>query len=339
MKIALSDLYYYPLKLYVVVSCFLYFRKLRVVGIKNIPSKDPVIYAINHQNALLDALVVHSVSWRNPFFLTRADIFKSGLVDKFLRGIKMLPIYRIRDGFDSIKKNDVIFEASKDILMNGGVVGIFPEGSHNLRHRLRPMKKGIARIAFMAEEAANFGLNVKIVPIGIQYESHFSPNGRTLVTYGKPINVADYQQIFEEDPNKAFKELLTEISDRIKSLIINIEATDYDWVYKAFMQERVYKKRLINQLKSDQSLIDCLENEKIFEDKPDRKNFLIQLLAKAWYFIWQIVGFIPRSIVKRMVTKRTRDKHFFGTNRFAYSMIIYPVFFFCLYLLIRFLLF
>ena len=309
------------------------------MGLENIPAKDPVIYAINHQNALLDALVVHSVSWRNPYFLTRADIFKNNIVEKFLRGIKMLPIYRIRDGFDSIKKNEASFEAAKDILMQGGVVGIFPEGSHSLKHRLRPLKKGIARIAFMAEDAAEFKLNVRIVPVGIQYESHFSPGGRTLVTYGKPISVADYQQTYQEDQNNAFKELLSEISDRIKSMILNIESKDYDLVYEAYKNKRVYKTNLKKQLKSDQALIDSLETEKKFEDKSDKKNMLMRALGNTWYFLWQIVAFIPKSIVKRLVKKTTEDLHFIGTNRFAFSMVLYPLFFFFLYFLIRLLVF
>ncbi|MCK5367400.1 MAG: 1-acyl-sn-glycerol-3-phosphate acyltransferase, partial [Cyclobacteriaceae bacterium] len=237
----LSDLYYYPLKLYVVISCFLYFRKLRVTGLKNIPAKGPLIYAINHQNALLDPLVVHSVSWRNPYFLTRADIFNNKFVDQFLRGIKMLPIYRIRDGFDSIKMNEAVFESAKEILTKGGVVGIFPEGSHSLLYKMRPLKKGVARIAFMTEEAADFKLNVQIIPIGIHYESHSSTKGRTLVTYGKPINVADYKQTYQQDQNKAFNELLTEISDRVKLLILNIESKDYDRVYEAYKNKRVFK--------------------------------------------------------------------------------------------------
>ncbi len=335
----LTDLYYYPLKLYIVISSFLYFRKLRVTGLKNIPVKDPVIYAINHQNALLDAFVVHTVSWRNPYFLTRADIFKNKFADKFLRGVKMLPIYRKRDGFNSIKMNEAIFEATKEILMDGGVVGIFPEGSHSLKHRLRPLKKGIARIAFMTEDEADFKLNVQIVPIGVQYESYFSPKGRTLVTFGKPIRVADYKQAYLEDQNIAFKELLSEISARIKSLIVNIENKDYDKVYEAYKNKRVNKTNLKNQLKSDQALIESIENGRIFEETPDKKNFLFRILGNSWYMLWQIVGFIPKSVVNILVKKTTKDPHFFGTNRFAFSMVIYPIIFLMLYYLLRLLVF
>ncbi len=335
----LSDLYYYPLKLYVVISCFLYFRKLRVTGLKNIPVKGPVIYAINHQNALLDPLVVHSVSWRNPYFLTRADVFNNKFLDKFLRGVKMLPIYRIRDGFDSIKMNEGIFEATKTILIKGGVVGIFPEGSHSITYRLRPLKKGIARIAFMAEDSADFTLNVQIVPVGIHYESHFSTKGRALVSYGKPILVADYKQTFLKDQNKAFNKLLSEISDRVKSLIISIESKDYDRIYEIYKNKRVYKRNLKEQLKADQALIYSIEHGKKFEEKSNTGNLLMRVIDNSWYLLWKIVGFIPRTIVDFLVKKRVKDPHYIGTIRLAYSMVLFPIILLILYYLVKFLVF
>lgn len=337
MKTFFSDLYYYPLKLFVVISCHLYFRKLRVVGLKNIPAKGPLIYAINHQNSLIDALVSHSVSWRNPYFLTRADVFNNKILDKFLRGVKMLPIYRIRDGRDSIKKNDQIFEASKEILSDGGVVGIFPEGSHSLTHKLRPLKKGLARIAFMTDAAADFKLNVQIIPIGIHYESYFSTKGRTLVSYGKPINVSDYKQTYLQDQNKAFNELLSDLSTRMKSLMLHIEGENYDKVYNAFQKKRVYKTSLKKQLKADQSLVHCIEHGERFDETSDKLNILLRLPANLWYFFRSAVGFIPKTIVNLLVKKMVKDKHFIATIGLAYSMLIYPIFFIILYYLIKFL--
>ncbi len=331
----LSDLYYYPLKLYIVISCFLYFRKLRATGLKNIPTRGPLIYVINHQNALLDPLVIHSFSWRNPYFLTRADVFTSKLIDKFLRGVKMLPIYRQRDGISSVKRNEAIFESAKEILLGGGVMGIFPEGSHSLLYKLRPFKKGIARIAFMTEEASSFNLNLKIVPIGLQYESHFHTNGRTLVSIGKPINVADYKELYLKDENKAYRKLLTDIADQINPLILNIESEDYDKTYKEFKKKRVYKINLVEQLKSDQDLIYSLEHNKKFEGVSDKRNFLMQFVIGSLRFFWNTAHIIPKSIIDFIIKKKVRDPHFIGTMRFTYSMIIYPLFFLSVYFLIK----
>lgn len=336
MNTFFSNFYYYPLKLYVVITCQLYFRKVRVVGLRNVPVKGPVIYAITHQNSLLDAYLSNGFSWRSPYYLTRADIFKNKIVDKIMRSIKTLPIYRVRDGDDSQKKNEQIFELTKGILSEGGVVAIFPEGSHSLTHKLRPLKKGIARMAFMADAAEDFNLNVQIIPIGINYESYFSSKSRTLVSFGKPIRVADYKQAYLMDQNKAFRELLSELSLQMKSLILHIESKDYDQVYEAFKKQRVFKTNLRKQLKSDQELVHSIEHGKKFEDSSDKQHVIMQLRGNFLKRLRYVAGYIPKSIVNLLVKKLVKDKNYIGTMAFTYSMIVYPVFYTMLYYLILF---
>lgn len=340
MIVALGNLYYYPLKLYVLIGSYLYFRKLRVVGRNNIPSKGPLIFAINHQNALLDALLLSVISWRNPHFLTRADVFNNKYVDKFLRGLKMLPIYRIRDGFDSIKMNEAIFEAAKDILDRGGVVGIFPEGSHSLQYKIRSLKKGFARIAFRAESGADFNLGLKIVPIGIQYESHFYPEGRTLISFGEPISVADFKEEYEKDQNAGIDAIGKELRSRLKSLILHIDSKqDYDRVLKEFQEKRVYRYSLKAQLDTDQQLVDAIEHGTDIDEPPAKRNVILIFFEKIWRFIWKVVSAIPRWIVDLLVRKSTADAHFFGTLRFVYSIFLYPIIYLALFFLIRYLVF
>lgn len=338
MIVTLGNLYYYPLKLYVFVASYLYFRKLRVVGRENIPMKGPLIFAINHQNALLDALLLSVISWRSPHFLTRADVFNNKYVNKFLRGLKMLPIYRIRDGYDSIKRNEAIFEATKEILIKGGVVGIFPEGSHSMTYEVRPLKKGVARIAFLAEDALDFNLNLQIVPIGIQYESYFFPQGRTLISFGKPIKVANYRDIYAKDQNEGFDVIIKELSARLKSLILHIDTKEgYEKVLKLYWEKRVYKRNLMQQLITDQEVVDAIIEDKTIEVIPDKKNIILSPLNYVWMPLWKIIGFIPKMIVELLVKKTTKDPHFYGTMRFTYSIFLYPIIFLILYFLIRYL--
>jgi 1-acyl-sn-glycerol-3-phosphate acyltransferase len=334
----LKYLYYYPLKLYIVSANYLYFRKLRVSGLKNIPLKGPLIYAINHQNALLDPLVIHAATWRDPYFLTRGDVFKNSLVDDFLRSIKMLPIYRFRDGYDSIKMNETIFEAAREILNSGGVVGIFPEGSHSLLYRMRPLKKGVTRIAFLAEAAADFKLNLKIVPIGIHYESHFYSSGRTLVNIGKPIRVADFEAEYMQDHNQGIDQLLGRIYDSMKTLVLHFESKEaYDKNLEVFQQKRIFKRNLKKQLEADQALVNAIENGSDFQEKSDRNNIVTTIVSGIWRFVWSIISFIPRQVTEMLIRRTVKDQHFYGTMRFLYTIFLYPVIFLIMYLLIRFL--
>lgn len=330
----LGSFYYYPIKLYLFITNYLYFQKMRVVGRKNIPSKGPLIFAINHQNALLDALLISSIGIREPHFLTRSDVFKKGLVDKILRGAKMLPIYRIRDGFNSVKMNAAIFEAASKILARKQVLGIFPEGTDRLTYQLRPFKKGIARIAFMSEEAAEFKLGVQIVPIGIQYESHFFPK-RTLISFGEPIKVGDYQEDYLNDKNKAMEAILAELYDRIKKLMLTIDSDNYEETYRTFMEKRIFKINLQKQLEADRALVDSIIKNGEFNGTSDKKNLIWHTTENSWNMLWQLVSFIPKSIVDFLVKKTADETHFTGTMRYVFTLFLYPVIFALMYWIIR----
>jgi len=331
----LGSLLYYPLKLSVTITSLFYFKKIRVLGLGNIPAKGPVIYAITHQNSLLDAYLSNGFSWRSPYYLVRADIFKHKIIDKVMRSIRTLPVYRIRDGYDSIKKNDQVFDTTKKILIRGGVVAIFPEGSHSMTHRLRPLKKGIARVAFMAEAATDFNLNVQIVPIGINYDSYLKSSSRTLVNVGKPISLANYKQSFLEDENKAFRLMLSDLSLKMKSLIVHIDSANYNSVYQEYRKQRVYKRNLLKQLESDQELVCSIELGEKYADTADKIPILIQLIKNAFYMLRLGLSFIPKSIVQLLVKKTVKDKNFIATMSFTYSIFVYPLFYFIAYLLLK----
>jgi len=331
----LGSLLYYPLKLLVTITSLFYFKKIRVVGLGNIPTKGPVIYAITHQNSLLDAYLSNGFSWRSPYYLVRADIFKHKTIDKLMRSIRTLPVYRIRDGYDSIKKNDQIFDTTKEIMIKGGVVAIFPEGSHSMTHRLRPLKKGIARMAFMAEAVTDFNLNIQIVPFGINYDSYLKSSSRTLVNVGKPISMADYKQSFLEDENKAFRLMLSDLSLKMKSLIVHIDSANYNSVYQEYQKQRIYKKSLLKQLKSDQELVRCIELGEEFADTAEKIPTLIQLIKNTFYMLRLGLGYIPKSIVQLIVKKTVKDKNFIATVSFTYSIFIYPFFYVFVYFLLK----
>ena len=82
-----------------------YFKNHQYDGKKLIPANTGILYAVNHQNAFLDPIVIAGKTKEPTYFLTRADIFKKPLVAKLLSMIYMLPIYRQRDGVDTIRMN------------------------------------------------------------------------------------------------------------------------------------------------------------------------------------------------------------------------------------------
>jgi 1-acyl-sn-glycerol-3-phosphate acyltransferase len=207
----------------------IFYRKIIVVGRENIDPDQSLIFAPNHQNALMDALAVLFTHKGQPIFLARADIFKRKAIASFLYFLKILPVYRIRDGFSTLKGNDDIFLKTIDVLKNKNGLVILPEGDHAGFRRLRQLKKGICRVAFQAEEATSFTLNIKIIPVGIEF-SHYTRFRQVLtVVYGKPIEVSEYHKSYIVSPERALNELRSRLSEEIKRLMVHIESQeDYE---------------------------------------------------------------------------------------------------------------
>jgi 1-acyl-sn-glycerol-3-phosphate acyltransferase len=147
---------------------YLFYRKIHISGKENIPEGGSIIFAANHQNALMDALAVIFTNQYQPVYLARADIFKNPFIARILGVFKMMPVYRFRDGMDTMGQNHDTFESTSRVLGSGGCIGIMPEGNHGDQKRLRVLKKGIFRIAFKAGENGS-SADIKIVPVGLDY--------------------------------------------------------------------------------------------------------------------------------------------------------------------------
>jgi len=253
------------------VHNYIFYRNVYTMGLENIPEDGAVIFAPNHQNALMDALIMISVKNWQPVFMARADIFAGQFVRRLLFFMKILPIFRIRDGKESLKQNDDVFNKAVEVLRKRRYLVIYPEASHKGIRKLRPLKKGITRIAFMAEEASNYTLNVKIVPVGINYQDYYDFRTDVLINFGKPISVEEYRDIYLENPQKAHHELVQRITKDLSELIIDIKDSDnYDnfeiarTIYAPIIVRKEGKivNNFQNQLLAGRKVVGIMENLK-----------------------------------------------------------------------------
>ena len=236
---------YWLLKQYARLCHWLFYKKIYITGSENIPQGCPVIFAPNHQNALMDPMAVLLTKNGHIVFLARADLFSKPTVAKILNFLKILPIYRIRDGYSSLHNNDAIFKRTVEVLKEKTPLLLLPEGNHEGFRRLRPFKKGLARIAFMAEEQSNFSLGIKIVPVGIDYSDYVKCKQKLLIQYGKPISVSDYKDQYLANQPRAIQSLTDDLYVRIKELMIHIPDEEH---YETYRQTRdVYLKRFMQQ--------------------------------------------------------------------------------------------
>ena len=168
------------------------FKKIRYVGLENIPKDGAVILSPNHCDALMDPFALLAMDPRRKVFVARADIFQNPVLRKILTFLKIMPIYRVRDGFRSVLAGEETIKKSIEVLNNNVLFCILPEGRHRSMHGLLPLGKGISRVALGADQAINDGRHVYIVPAGCEYGDYFRYRSTLLVTLGKPIDVTEY---------------------------------------------------------------------------------------------------------------------------------------------------
>ena len=231
-KIQVYDRLYDILRYYVDFVLKLSYRNISYVGRENIPQDGAVIYAPNHTNALMDALVILAMDRKAKVFVARADIFKKPLLAKIFKFLKIMPIMRMRDGIDEVKKNTETIEKAVDVLRDKVPFCIFPEGTHQAKYSSLPLSKGIFRIAFQAQELMP-DMPLYIVPVGLRYGSFFRFRSTVRVQIGEPINVGEYiaahPDSTPQEQMNMMKDVLTERMQKTIFYIPNDE--DYDATY------------------------------------------------------------------------------------------------------------
>lgn len=240
-----------------------YYRKVIVLGRNNIKSDNHLIFAPNHQNALMDALAVLFTHKGQPIFLARADIFRKKFIAALLYYFKMLPVYRIRDGYSSLKENDEIFNKTIDVLKNKNGLVILPEGDHAGYRRLRRLKKGICRIAFQSEQASDYNLNIQIIPVGLEFTNYHRFRQVLTVVYGKPVEVSEYHELYKVCPEKALIQLRNKLSTEMMRIMVHIESEED---YEAIDELR----KIINGRHSDDIRFPKLFRDRVLIDKLNR---------------------------------------------------------------------
>lgn len=312
----LKKVWYIVFRGYVKLGLFFTMKKIRVFGRENIPKKGALLFIANHQNALIDAILIPTTTRREIHFLARASAFRKKFVSKLLSTINMIPIYRLRDGFNTIEKNKSIFTKCVGILSKNGAVEIFAEGEHHLDRRIIPLKKGFARILLETFQK-NPGLDVHIVPVGLNYDSRLNFPSKVNIYYDKPIHANPYFDV--KNPDITFSEILTVVDKTLKKLTLNIDAPDYaETINKLeaagidyldpFKANNLYQK-----LKTGQEL------HQVELNKPVNWWLPLQLLAKLNSIIPYLIWRYFKGKIKEII--------FTNTFRFAVITTLFPIFY------------
>ncbi|MEN0048677.1 MAG: 1-acyl-sn-glycerol-3-phosphate acyltransferase, partial [Bacteroidota bacterium] len=212
------------------LSMLVLYRKLYFIDAHKLPNKHngATIFAVNHPTAFTDSFIFMVYSPFDCYFILRGDFFKvSKFVRWFMDQIRLVPIFRQRDGFSALKENQALFDSFYTLLHEGKDISIMVEGSHDHRKRLRKVQRGTSRIVFGTYDKYG-NTNIKIVPIGLTYSDVTKFRSTAAVRFGDPIYLKDYLELYKENQRKASVEMTKEIEARMKPLLVHVEKEEDD---------------------------------------------------------------------------------------------------------------
>lgn len=362
-----SPLAYKLLYVYVYIAHRLYYPRFTVIGFEKIPTGAPVIFAPNHQNALMDALAVGFAARRQLFFMAGAVKFKKPDITSMLRFLRVFTLYRMRDGIGLLSLNQEVFDKAANVLKSNTPICIFPEGSQEGRKRLRQLKKGIFRIAFQAAESHPGILNLHIVPVGIDYSEYFHSGSELMVVFGTPVKVADYIDQYIENEPKAINALRRNLEENMRNVMIHIPEENYNLVFQIceMLEPIVYNSGNLkpspqNKLNTRQYIIQ--KTVEAFNTQPQKaveigeaiqlytanlsssgltdqflvnkpENILILLtktMLSVMLFPLHMYGVLMNYLPYKLTqraTKKTNDRHFKSSIQFAVSTLMFPIYY------------
>lgn len=196
----------------------LHFGKIEVRGQENLPTNGPVIVAPTHRSRwdaiLVPAIIGKSATGRDPRYMVSINE---------MRGIQGWFIRRM-GGFAVDPKHPSIgtLRHGVELLQQGEMLVIFPEGDIYRDGNVHPLKPGLARLALSAE-LSQPELGIKILPINISYSQTYPTWGCDVTCrIGSPIHVGDYST---GSIKKDAQQLTQDLELTLKQLGSKTEAT------------------------------------------------------------------------------------------------------------------
>lgn len=202
-----------------------------VRGAENVPAQGGAILASNHL-AVIDSFFLPLVLDREIVFIGKQEYFtgsgvKGRLTAGFMRGVGTIPVDR-----GGGKASEAALNTGLRRLAEGGLFGIYPEGTRSPDGRLYRGKTGIARLALES--------GAPVVPVAMVGTNIAQPIGRKIpkimrvgVVIGEPLDFSRYRGM----ENDRF--ILRSVTDEIMYAIMSLSGQEYVDVYAATQKARI----------------------------------------------------------------------------------------------------
>ncbi len=217
-------MFYWLLKYLVARPLFTLWWRPWIEGQENLPDNGPVIMCSNHL-AAGETILLPAMLKRAMVFSAKMELFQMGglrgrILKWFLRSIGQLSMDR---SGGQASAGDI--ERFAQVLRNGGVLTMFPEGGRSPDGRLYRGRTGAARLTLRE--------NVPVVPVAVSDTKMFASRigiprlRRPGIRIGKPLDFSAWRTAGND------RDTLRWVTDQIMNQIMELSGQTYVDVYVA----------------------------------------------------------------------------------------------------------
>jgi 1-acyl-sn-glycerol-3-phosphate acyltransferase len=192
-----------------------FFFRVRVEGAEHVPAEGAAILASNHLS-FSDSFFLPMVLRRRVTFVAKAEYFEDPKTAWFFRAVGQIPIKR-----SGGSASQGALDAATDVLVSGGLFGIYPEGTRSPDGRLYRGHTGVARLALQQ--------GVPVLPVAMVGTREAQPIGQAKPNFFRPITVRIGKPLtFERLRERASDPMvLRQVTDEVMFELSNLSGQEY----------------------------------------------------------------------------------------------------------------
>jgi hypothetical protein len=295
----------------------------------------------------------------------RADMFKNPVARFSLRELNVSPVYRLEEGLENVHKNLDTFKAIYKVLQKNGNYVVFSEGICVQEKRLQKLRKGTARMAFGAEE--KFGLDVYIVPVGINYTYPARFRKEVIINFDDPFSIKELTELHKINPAKALLAFNEKVEVGLRKQVVIIENPENDllaeqllvmgrnnfilpffkWRFDSDERRQLEKsiadkinflsnnsKPALESLKNKSEIYSAhLKKNNIKDENIARKldwgfvRYLSVILGFPFFVVGYIANFIPFLVPRLICSFLIKDLRFYSSVYIGFGTVLYLIYF------------
>ena len=216
----------------------LFYRRVEVIGLDRVPVTGPLIVAANHQQGLIDGLLLAATLPRRLRPIAKAPLFRYPVIGQVARLAGAIPVHRRQDESGGAVENTGMFGAAGQALGHGDALLIFPEGVSQPEPALMPLRTGAARLVL---GGGGHGPRATLLPVGLMFHAPGTfRGGSALVLIGEPVSAADLDG--PDGADDAVRRLTARLGAALQRLIV--EARDRHTLDLVHAAEAIWREEM-----------------------------------------------------------------------------------------------